>query len=57
MTYSTCCKTAETSPDSPPPAENKDPLRSIRAGDYKKLEIPEPKTPCWSCGKKGSQVY
>ena len=55
MTYSTCCKTAETSPDSPPPAENKDPLRSIRAGDYKKLEIPEPKTPCWSCGKKGSR--
>ena len=29
--------------------------RSIRAGDYKKLEIPEPKTPCWSCGKKGSR--
>jgi len=55
MTYSTCCKTAETSPDSPPPAVNKDPLRSIRAGDYKKLEIPEPKTPCWSCGKKGSR--
>jgi len=55
MTYSTCCKTAETSPDSPPPAENKDPSRSIRASDYKKLEVPEPKTPCWSCGKKGSR--
>ena len=55
MTYSTCCKTAETSPDSPPPAENKDPPRSIRAGDYKKLEVPEPKTPCWFCGKKGSR--
>jgi hypothetical protein len=53
MTYSTCCKTAETSPDLPPPAENKDPPRSIRAGEYKKLEVPEPKTPCWSCGKKG----
>jgi len=55
MTYSTCCKTAETSPDSTPPAVNKDLPRSIRAGDYKKLEIPEPKTPCWSCGKKGSR--
>ena len=53
--YSTCCKTAETSPDSPPPAVNKDPPRSIRAGDYKKLEIPEPKTPCYACGKKGSR--
>ncbi|PKG31252.1 MAG: hypothetical protein CW742_14375, partial [Methanoregula sp.] len=55
VSYSTCCKTAETSPDSPPPAVNKDPPRSIRAGDYKKLEIPEPKTPCYACGKKGSR--
>jgi hypothetical protein len=55
MTYSTCCKTAETSPDSRPPVVNKDQPRSIRAGDYKKLEIPEPKTPCWSCGKKGAR--
>jgi len=55
MTYSTCCNTDETSPDSQPPAVKKDQPRSIRAGDYKKLEIPEPKTPCYSCGKKGSR--
>jgi hypothetical protein len=42
------------SPDSPPPAVNKDPPRPIKARDYKKLEIPEPKTPCYVCGKKGS---
>jgi hypothetical protein len=54
MTYSTCCKTAETSPDSTPSAVNKDQPRSIRAGDYKKLEPPEPKTVCYACGKKGS---
>jgi len=35
------------------PAAKRD--RAIRAGDYKKLEIPEPKTACWSCGKKGSR--
>jgi len=35
-------------------AEKKHPLRSIRAKDYKKLDIPEPKTPCFVCGKKGS---
>jgi hypothetical protein len=29
--------------------------RTIRVGDYKKLEVPEPKTPCYSCGKKGSR--
>jgi hypothetical protein len=52
--YSTCCKTAEMSPDSPPPAVNKDPPRPIKARDYKKLEIPEPKTPCYACGKRGS---
>jgi len=34
--------------------EKPDQPRPIRAKDYKKLEIPEPKTPCWSCGKKGS---
>ena len=52
--YSTCCKPAETSPDSPPSAVNKDPPRTIRARDYKKLEPPEPKTACYACGKKGS---
>ena len=52
--YSTCCKPAETSPDSPPSAVNKSLPRTIRARDYKKLEPPEPKTACYSCGKKGS---
>jgi hypothetical protein len=28
--------------------------RAIRARDYKKLEPPESKTPCYVCGKKGS---
>lgn len=50
--YSNCCKTAVQSPDLIPPAVNK--VRPIRARDYKKLEIPEPKTPCYACGKKGS---
>jgi len=54
MNYSTCCKDAEMSPDPGPPAVNKDSSRHVRARDYKKLEIPEPRTPCWSCGKKGS---
>ncbi|MFA4861417.1 hypothetical protein [Methanoregula sp.] len=54
VVYSTCCKTAETSPDPDPPAVNKERGRAIKAGDYKKLEIPEPKTPCYACGKKGS---
>jgi hypothetical protein len=35
-------------------AANKHPLRSIRVKDYKKLDVPEPKTPCFICGKKGS---
>jgi len=52
VSYSNCCKTAVQSPDLLPPAVNK--VRPIRARDYKKLEIPEPKTPCWSCGRKGS---
>ncbi len=54
MSYNTCCKSLEMRPDSQPSVVNKDQNRPIRAGDYKKLEIPEPKTPCWSCGKKGS---
>jgi hypothetical protein len=53
--YSTCCKTAEMSPDLIPSAVNKNQVRPIKAHDYKKLEVPEPKTPCWSCGKKGSR--
>jgi len=53
--YSTCCKSAEMSPDLIPPAVNKDQVRPIKARDYKKLEVPEPKTICYSCGKKGSR--
>ena len=35
-------------------AEKKHPLRSIQAKDYKKLDIPEPATKCFVCGKKGA---
>ena len=35
-------------------AEKHDQPRMIKARDYKKLEPPEPKTPCYACGKKGS---
>ena len=52
--FSTCTKDAENVLKTEPCAENKGPPRPVRAKDYKKLEIPEPKTPCWSCGKKGS---
>jgi len=31
------------------------PERCIRARDYKKLEIPEPKTACYACGRPGSR--
>jgi len=54
MSYSTCCKTAEMSPDSTPSAVNKDQMRTIKARDYKKLEPPESKTACYSCRKTGS---
>jgi len=30
------------------------PLRSIRAKDYKKLDVPEPAAPCFVCGKMGA---
>jgi len=53
--YSTCSKTAEMSPDPDSPAVNKDRARPIKACDYKKLEVPEPKTLCWSCGRKGTR--
>jgi hypothetical protein len=42
------------SPDPGPLAVNNDSSRHVRACDYKKLEPPEPKTPCYSCGRKGS---
>ncbi|OPY43645.1 MAG: hypothetical protein A4E40_00072 [Methanoregulaceae archaeon PtaU1.Bin059] len=38
----------------PSPAGNGDLFRTIRVADYKPLEIPEPGTPCYVCGKKGS---
>ena len=43
------------SPDPDSPAVNKDRARPIKACDYKKLEVPEPKTLCWSCGRKGTR--
>lgn len=52
--FSSRTKDAENVLKTEPCAENKGPPRPVRAKDYKKLEIPEPKTPCWSCGKKGS---
>lgn len=36
-------------------AEKPDLSRTVRAKDYKKLEVPEPKTVCYACGKKGSR--
>jgi len=54
VSFSTCTKDAENVLKTEPCAENKGPPRPVRAKDYKKLEVPEPKTPCWSCGKKGS---
>jgi hypothetical protein len=47
-------KDAENVLKTEPCAEKPDRPRRVRARDYKKLEPPEPKTPCWSCGKKGS---
>jgi hypothetical protein len=41
-------------PDLHPSVVNKEKRRAIRAGDYKKLEPPEPKTACYSCRKTGS---
>jgi len=55
VSFSTCTKDAENVLKTEPCAENKGPHRPVRAKDYKKLEVPEPKTPCWSCGKKGSR--
>lgn len=49
----TCSKPAAPVQQTTSPAAKQD--RFIRAGDYKKLEIPEPKTPCYACGKKGSR--
>jgi len=50
----TCSKPRELKRYSDPSVVNKDQKRSIRVNDYKKLELPEPKTACYVCGKKGS---
>ncbi|WP_394698736.1 hypothetical protein [uncultured Methanoregula sp.] len=52
--FSTRTKDAESMLKTKHDAEKQDPPRFIRARDYKKLEIPEPKTLCYVCGKKGS---
>jgi len=49
----TCSKSAAPVQQTTTPAAKQ--YRTIGAGDYKKLEPPEPKTPCWSCGNKGSR--
>jgi hypothetical protein len=45
---------AATVQELPETAAKKHPLRSIRATNYKRLDIPEPKTVCFVCGKKGA---
>ena len=52
--FSTRTKDAESVLKTGSGAERPAPPRIIRARDYKKLEPPEPKTPCYTCGKKGS---
>jgi len=49
-----CTQPAATVQATPSPAGNGDLFRTIRVADYKPLEIPEPGTPCYVCGKKGS---
>ena len=57
MSYSTCSKLPEMEPDLHPSVVNKDQPRAIRAGDYKKLEPPEPKTPCYTCRKTAPGMW
>ena len=52
--FSTRTKDAESVLKTGSGAEKPGPPRTIRARDYKKLEPPESKTPCYACGKKGS---
>ena len=52
--FSTRTKDAESVLKTGSGAERPDQPRTIRARDYKKLEPPESKTPCYACGKKGS---
>ena len=55
VSFSNRTKDAENVLKTEPCAENKGPPRTIRAKDYKKLEVPEPKTVCYACGNKGSR--
>ena len=52
--FSTRTKDAESVLKTESGAEKPEPPRIIQAYDYKKLELPEPKTACYVCGKKGS---
>lgn len=49
-----CTQPAATMQATPFPAGNGERPRTIRVADYKPLDIPEPGTPCYLCGKKGS---
>jgi hypothetical protein len=48
----TCSKPAANMQQTNAPAGKQN--RTVKACDYKKLEPPEPKTVCYTCGKKGS---
>ena len=52
--FSTCTKDAESVLKTGSGAERPDRPGPIKARDYKKLDPPESKTPCYACGKKGS---
>ena len=47
-----CCKPANAVTQTTPSAAKHN--RTIRAKDYKPLEIPEPQTACYACGKCGA---
>lgn len=49
---STCSKPAETVQKNRPSAAKS--RKPVNARHYKPLELPEPKTACYACGKKGS---
>ena len=49
-----CTQPAATMQATPFPAGHDERPQTIRVADYKPLEIPEPGTSCYVCGKKGS---
>ena len=57
MSYNPCSKSLEFRPDSQPPVVNKDQPRSIKAGDYKKLEIPGAEDPMLVLREERFPVY